>query len=115
MLTITNDYIVNIITTIRESSALNNQMYRQGDCYKFHLILKSILGDECKPKLTIEKKHILSQYKDRLYDITGEVMLFDSMYLDIKLDEYEDIEKWGFWKSNAILNECPKCGEELHD
>jgi len=107
--------IINFITTIRESSPINNIMYRQGDCYKFHLILKSFLGNECIPKILTSMHHVISLYQGRLYDITGECDYLPSIYRDLTDEDMEFVQHWDFAKLFTLNEHCIYCGEKYEE
>lgn len=58
------------ISVIRDSFIGSQQVYTEGSCYHFYLILKQVFPDaECWYDLD----HVITKVGDKWYDITGEV------------------------------------------
>lgn len=64
------------IATIRDSFIGSQQVYTEGSCYHFYLILKQVFPD-AKPYY--DTYHILTKIDGKFYDITGEVKECSSM------------------------------------
>ena len=63
--------ILRTISTIRDSFIGSQQVYTEGSCYHFYLILKCIYPDA---KAYDSVGHILTKIDNKYYDITGEVI-----------------------------------------
>jgi len=62
--------IEQFISTIRDSFIGSQQVYTEGSCYHFYLILKEVFPD-AKPYY--DENHIITEINGKFYDITGEV------------------------------------------
>ena len=62
--------VENFIATIRDSFIGSQQVYTEGSCYHFYLILKQVFPD-AEPYYDLD--HIVTKIGDKFYDITGEV------------------------------------------
>lgn len=72
-------YIPNVeevIATIRDSFIGSQQVYTEGSCYHFYLVLKKIFPNA---EAYYDLDHIITKIGDRFYDITGEVKLSSGM------------------------------------
>lgn len=59
-----------IISTIRDSFIGSQQVYTEGSCYHFYLILKSVFPQaEC----WYDEDHVITKIDNKFYDITGEI------------------------------------------
>lgn len=58
------------ISTIRDSFIGSQQVYTEGSCYHFYLILKEVFPN-AKPYY--DEDHIITEIDNKFYDITGEV------------------------------------------
>lgn len=56
---------------VRESFSLASEVYTQGGCYRFHLILKRI-WPQAVPYYETLDGHVVTMIEGRLYDINGE-------------------------------------------
>jgi len=68
-----NNQKVNIeqfISVIRDSFVGSQQVYTEGSCYHFYLILKQIFPS-AEPYFDLD--HVLTKVDGKFYDITGEV------------------------------------------
>jgi len=64
------------ISTIRDSFIGSQQVYTEGSCYHFYLILKEVFPNaEC----WYDQDHVLTKIDGKFYDITGEVKLNSRM------------------------------------
>ena len=68
--------IENFIATIRDSFIGSQQVYTEGSCYHFHLILKEVFPT-AKPWYDMD--HMITEIDGKYYDITGEVQLNSNM------------------------------------
>jgi len=64
------------IATIRDSFIGSQQVYTEGSCYHFYLILKQVFPD-AKPHYDAD--HIITEIDGKFYDITGEVKCNSNM------------------------------------
>lgn len=70
------------IATVRDSFVGSQQVYAEGSCYHFYLILKQVFPSaEC----WYDEDHVLTKIGDSFYDITGEVRK------DLNLNKYDRI------------------------
>ena len=58
------------IAKVRDSFIGSQQVYTEGSCYHFHLILKEVFEDAVP---FWDGDHIISKIDNKFYDITGEV------------------------------------------
>ena len=99
------------IENLRESDSYIRHLFLNGSCYRFHLLLSKFFPG-CEPWINEEKTHIITKYRGKFYDITGEVPSDGFKPLESK--EVERVEKWSFQKTNLIkIGECPFCEEPL--
>lgn len=66
----THTKIESFIARIRDSFIGSQQVFTEGSCYHFYLILKEVFED-AQPYY--DQDHIVTKIGDRFYDITGEV------------------------------------------
>ena len=62
--------IEEFIATIRDSFIGSQQVYTNGSCYHFYLILKKVFPNAV---CWYDESHIVTEINGRFYDITGEV------------------------------------------
>lgn len=100
------------IDELRNTDRYIRDIYMNGGCYKFHILLSKMYKNTV-PYISKEKDHIVTRYKDRYYDIDGEVYeVKDYRVLDVS--EIPMVENWNFHRNNLIvLSECPNCEEPL--
>jgi hypothetical protein len=74
--------VESFISVIRNSFVGSQQVYTEGSCYHFYLILKEIFPTaEC----WYDQDHIITKIDDKFYDINGEIkpntamLKFDSL------------------------------------
>jgi len=58
------------ISTIRDSFVGSQQVYTEGSCYHFYLILKKVYP-KAEPYYDLD--HVITKIDGKFYDITGEV------------------------------------------
>lgn len=73
------------IATIRDSFIGSQQVYTEGSCYHFYLILKNVFPD-AKPYY--DQDHIITEIDGKFYDITGEVIKNSNMLDMTSLPHY---------------------------
>ena len=81
-----HNQVEKVIAAIRDSFIGSQQVYTEGSCYHFYLILKTIFSD-AEPYF--DQDHIVTKIDDRYYDITGEVRH------DASLTKYERLPSYG--------------------
>lgn len=83
--TLLTDKVEAIISRIRDSFIGSQQVYTEGSCYHFYLILKEIYrGAEAY----YDGDHIVTKIDDKFYDITGEIRG------DLNMDKYTRIPSY---------------------
>jgi hypothetical protein len=105
-------YIDKFIEELNYTDEYISHIYMKGGCYKFHVLLSKMYKNTV-PYISKEKDHIITRYKDRYYDINGEVYeVKDYRVLDV--EEIPMVSNWSFSKNNLLLlSECPNCEEPL--
>ena len=99
-----------LIDSIRETDQYIADIYLNGGCYQFHLMLKKFAPD-CEARITKEKNHIVTYFKGKHFDITG---IVEGQFDPLNSREIEMASKWSFAKNNALkICECPVCGEPI--
>lgn len=78
--------VENFISTIRDSFIGSQQVYTEGSCYHFYLILKEVFKD-AEPYF--DEDHIVTKINNKFYDITGEVRG------DLTFSKYERLPSYG--------------------
>lgn len=103
--------IIDFIDALRESDEYIETIYTFGSCYKFHLLLKRLFP-ECEPYIGELREHVISEYKGKYYDITGEVS--GNGYTLMDHCDLQMAKKWSFYKHNSLqITECPHCEESI--
>ena len=104
--------IEEFINALRDTDEYIRYIYTKGSCYKFHVLLSKMYKGSV-PYISENKDHIISRYKDRYYDIDGEVKNVKG-YRELNESDIDMVEKWSFRKNNVlVLKECPYCDEPL--
>lgn len=99
-----------LIECIRKTDQYISDIYLNGGCYKFHLMLKKF-APECEARITKEKNHIVTFYEGNYFDITG---IVEGDFKPLNEDEIKMASKWSFAKNNALqISECPVCEEPI--
>jgi hypothetical protein len=105
------DDMLFLIDSIRETDKYISDIYLNGACYQFHLLLKTFFP-ECEPYISKEKDHVITKYAGRYYDITGEVS--GNWYTPMTESEIDMASGWSFHRTKVIqIGECPVCGEPI--
>lgn len=73
------------IRTIRDSFIGSQQVYTEGSCYHFYLILKQVFPES---KAYYDADHIITKIGDKFYDITGEIIMTTGMLEFKRLPSY---------------------------
>jgi len=77
--------IESFIAKVRDSFIGSQQVYTEGSCYHFYLILKEVFPD-AEP--FYDEDHIVTKIDGKFYDITGEVKYVADMHLFDRLPSY---------------------------
>ena len=107
--------ILNFINSIRNTDKYIEIIYLKGGCYKFHLLLNKFFNT-CKPYINENKNHVITQYKGKFYDITGEIIdaVYKKNYTLMTKKDKNIAEEWNFYKNNVLsFGECKVCGEPI--
>lgn len=98
------------INSIRETDQYISDIYLNGGCYQFHLMLKKF-APNCEPRITKERNHIVTYFKGKYFDITG---IVEGQFEPLNHQEIEMASKWSFAKNKALqICECPFCEEPI--
>ncbi len=104
--------ILTFIDELRNTDEYIKHIYTEGGCYKFHILLNKMYNN-CTPYISPQKNHIITRYKNKYYDINGEVTNIDG-YTLLSIEEKLMVEQWSFHKKNLLqLTECPVCDEPI--
>ena len=104
--------IETFIDELRNTDLYIHHIYSEGGCYRFHVLLSKMFKN-CTPYINGKKNHIITRYRNKYYDIYGEVTNLDG-YTRLTIEEKLMVESWSFHKNNLLLlNECPHCEEPL--
>jgi hypothetical protein len=99
-----------LINSIRETDKYIADIYLNGGCYQFHLMLKKF-APECEARITKERNHIVTYFKGRYFDITG---IVEGQFEPLNHYEIDMASKWSFAKNKALqICECPVCEEPI--
>lgn len=98
------------INSIRETDRYIADIYLNGGCYQFHLMLKKF-APESEARITKERNHIVTYFKGKHFDITG---IVEGQFEQLNNYEIDMASKWSFAKNKAIqICECPVCEEPI--
>ena len=101
--------MLRFISAIRETDKYIEMIYLNGACYQLYLLLNKYC--DCEPLINAEKNHVVIKFKDKLFDITGEVR---GEYQPMSEEEIEMASKWSFYKTKVIeIGECQVCEEPI--
>jgi hypothetical protein len=79
--------VESFIEKVRSSFIGSQQVYTEGSCYHFYLILKEVFPDaEC----WADEGHIVTKIDNKFYDITGEVRQ------TIDLNKFDHLPSYSF-------------------
>jgi len=99
-----------LIDSIRETDRYIADIYLNGGCYQFHLLLKKF-APECEARITKEKNHVVTLFKDKYFDITG---IVEGHFESLNQHEINMASRWSFAKNKALqICECPMCEEPI--
>ena len=85
------------IAKIRDSFVGSQQVYTEGSCYHFYLILKEVFPDA---EAYYDQEHIITKIGDKFYDITGEVEASSNMLKFEKIPSYWLKSPFNIYKEN---------------
>lgn len=104
------DSMLFLINSIRETDRYIADIYLNGGCYQFHLMLKKFAPD-CEARITKEKNHIVTYFQGKHFDITG---IVEGQFEPLNHYEINMASKWSFAKNMALqICECPVCEEPI--
>ncbi len=99
-----------LINSIRETDQYIADIYLNGGCYQFHLMLKKF-APESEARITKERDHIVTYFKGKHFDITG---IVEGQFEPLNNYEIDMASKWSFAKNKALqISECPFCEEPI--
>ena len=103
--------ILTFINSIRESDRYIKTIYLNGGCFQFYVLLQIIFGG-CEPLINEDENHVVTRYKGKIYDITGEIK--EGRYNSMTVEQLRMCEKWSFSKSRALITgRCQYCDEPI--
>ena len=101
--------MLNFISALRNTDRYIEMIYLNGSCYQLHLLLKKYFN--CEPLINLEKNHVVTKFKGKLFDITGEVK---GEYLPMSDKDVEKASQWSFHRTKMIqMCECQFCEEPI--
>lgn len=104
------DGMLFLINSIRETDQYIADIYLNGGCYQFHLMLKKF-APSCEARITKERNHIVTYFKGKHFDITG---IVEGQFEPLNHLEIDMASKWSFAKNKALqICECPVCEEPI--
>lgn len=90
--------VESFIAKVRDSFIGSQQVYTEGSCYHFYLILKEVFSD-AEP--WYDNEHIVTKIGDKFYDITGEVRKDElDMFKYQRLPSYQLKTPYNIYKQN---------------
>ena len=99
-----------LIDSIRETDRYIADIYLNGGCYQFHLMLKKF-APECEARITKDRNHIVTYFRGKCFDITG---IVEGQFESLNHYEIEMAAKWSFAKNKVLqICECPVCEEPI--
>ena len=106
--------ILTFIKAIREADGYMTDIFLNGGCYRFYLVLKS-LYPSAQPRISKDGQHIVTLLYGELYDIRGFIAPeFRCNYRPLNEEEVVKAELWSF-RRNYLLKicDCPHCEEPI--
>ena len=73
------------ISTVRDSFIGSQQVYTEGSCYHFYLILKEVFPEA---EAYYDADHVITKIDGKFYDITGEILANTGMLKFDRLPSY---------------------------
>lgn len=90
--------IESFIARIRDSFIGSQQVYTEGSCYHFYLILKEVFP---QAKAFYDLDHIITEIDGSYYDITGEIKRNNNMSPFKELPNYDLKAPFNIYKYKA--------------
>lgn len=101
--------MLSFLSALRNTDHYIEMIYLNGACYQLHILLKEYFN--CEPLINPEKNHVVTKFKDKFFDITGEVK---GEYLPMSNEDVEKAKQWSFHRNKMIqICECPFCEEPI--
>lgn len=88
--------VESFIARVRDSFIGSQQVYTEGSCYHFYLILKEVFPS-AKPYYDMD--HVVTKINGRFYDITGEVAKYPTSTKYKRLPSYNLKAPFNIYKS----------------
>ena len=99
---------IEFIETLRETDNYIKDIYMNGGCYQFHLLLKK-LYPQAEPYIDENKWHVITEINGDFYDITG--IVDPTGFKSMTYEDHLDAKEWSFYQNNLLmLDECDYCG-----
>ena len=99
-----------LINSIRDTDKYIADIFLNGGCYQFHLMLKKF-APKCEARLTKERNHIVTYFKGKHFDISG---IVEGQFEPLNKCDIDMVSKWSFSKNKALqIYECPACEEPI--
>lgn len=108
LITIINDIATELF--YEETQLKGSLLFQLGGCYELYLILSKITNDTTLYK-NKEREHVVTRYKNRLYDSGGRI-LYPEEYRKATIEDYLFIEKY-YGKTFEHLHIAESVLEEL--
>lgn len=100
------------IEHLRKSDEYLQYIYTEGSCYKFYELLNKLFDGVVAYK-NEGRSHVVSLYKGKYYDITGDVTDDEEYFICDRID-HEYMKKWSFYENNHLkVGECENCNEPI--
>jgi hypothetical protein len=91
------DKVEKFISVIRDSFIGSQQVYTEGSCYHFFLILKEVFPEA---EAYYDLDHIITKIDGKFYDITGEVKESYGMNKYVEIPSYSLKSPYNIYKIN---------------
>lgn len=90
--------VESFIAKVRDSFVGSQDVYTNGSCYHFYLILKEVFPDaECY----YDEDHVVTKIDDKFYDITGEIRGDLTLTKYTKIPSYSLKAPFNIYKTNT--------------
>ena len=107
---------INFIEALRKTDEYIKDIYSNGGCYQFALLLCKIYKNS-EVWINGSKDHCVAKIGERWFDINGNVPLWKIHglhYHPITEEEKRMAEKWSFSRNYKLkITECPFCEEPI--
>ena len=108
LITIINDIATNLF--YEETGIKGSLLFQIGGCYELYLILSKITNNTTL-YINRDKEHVVTKYKNRLYDSGGRI-IYPEEYTKATIEDYIYVEK-NFGKAFEHLHISESVLEEL--